>query len=111
MSYGKMANSFIEIIEVKPGKDADGFAVCTDNIIANVRAYREDKNGTTMWKNRAVFATATTLFRFRKIPGVSVSTANIIVCEDGRYTILNVEDVRNRGLYIEIIAERVNPSG
>jgi hypothetical protein len=34
----------------------------------------------------------------------------VIVCEYGRYQILSVEDVRGRGMYIEVLAEKLESS-
>lgn len=110
MSYGKM-NTFIDIVERVTGKDAEGFRSQGDQIIASVRAYREGRHGNEKWANRAVFSEATDLFRFRKIPGVSVTTQMIIACSDGRFEITSVEDVKGRGIYIEVLAKEVTASG
>jgi len=110
MSYGKM-NSFIEIVSITPTKDAEGFASSGDTILANVRAYFEPKNSTEKWSNRAVFTEASALFRFRAIPGLTVETSHIVICGGQRYNILSVEDVRQKGMYIEVIAKAVSGSG
>ena len=109
MSFGKM-NSFIDIISNAPVKDADGFVTQGDTVLASVRAYKEDRNGSERWANRAVFSEATVLFRFRKIPGVEVSPAQFIVCEEKRYRITSAEDVRGRGMYVECLCELVEGS-
>jgi SPP1 family predicted phage head-tail adaptor len=109
MSFGKMS-SFIKIISNKPVKDSEGFVTNSDVTLASVRAYREDKHGSEAWKNQAVFSTATTLFRFRKIPGVTVTTDMFILCDGDKYNIVNVEDVKGRGMYIETLAERASAS-
>ena len=109
VSYGKM-NKSIEILTTVPTKDSEGFASPGDTVLATVRAYKEDKNSTEKWANRAVFAEATALFRFRTIPGLTVDTTMIILCGVQRYNILSVEDVRGRGMYIEVIAKAVNVS-
>ena len=110
MSFGKM-NQSIQIIAITPAKDAEGFAVQGDSVIASVRAYKEDRHGSVAWKNRAAFSTATALFRFRKIPGVTVTPSLYIVCGGERYKILSAEDMKCRGMYIEVLTERVVPSG
>ena len=110
MSYGKM-NSFIDLIEKQTVKDAEGFSIETDVILASVRAYREGRHGNEKWANRAQFSEATDLFRFRCIPGVAVTTAMVIVNGDGRFEITSVEDVKGRGMYIEVLAKEVKPSG
>ena len=109
MSFGKM-NSFIEIIETVQHKDAEGFAVSEDRILASVRAYREDRHGNKSWANRAAFTTATAMFRFRVIPNLTVSPVLNIMNNGERFRILSTEDVRGRGMYIETLCERIEPS-
>jgi len=106
MSFGKM-NSFIEIISTVPVKDAEGFAARGDTVLASVRAYTENRRGNEKWANMAAFSEASSLFRFRKIPGLEVTAQRVIVCEGGRYNILSVEDVRGRGMYLEVLAKKV----
>ena len=110
MSLGRM-DSFIDI--VKPGyeRDADGFTTKTDAVLASVRAYREGRHGSEKWANRAVFSEATDLFRFRVIPGVSVTTGLVIRCGTHRFEITSVEDVHGRGMYIEVLCREVKPDG
>ena len=110
MSYGKL-NSFIDIITTEPVRDAEGFMSTGDNILASVRAYKEDRRGTAKWANMAAFSTATTLFRCRCLPGIDVTPSLYIVCDGGRYRILSVENVRERGMYLEILAEMLEPIG
>ncbi|HHU79701.1 MAG TPA: head-tail adaptor protein [Clostridiales bacterium] len=110
MSFGKM-NTFIDIIEKVTINDSEGFSTEIDNIVATIRAYREGRHGTEMWANRATFSEATDLFRFRCIPGVTITTAMLIVCDDGRFEITSVEDVKGRGMYTEVLAKEVKPSG
>ncbi len=110
MSFGKM-NTFIDIIKPVVTKDADGFKVTSDDILASVRAYREGRHGSERWANRAAFSDATDLFRFRWIPGLKITTDMVITCADGRFEITSVEDVKGRGMYIEVLAKEVEPSG
>ena len=110
MSYGKM-NSFIDLIEKQTVKDAEGFSTETDVILASVRAYREGRHGNEKWANRAQFSEATDLFCFRRIPNVTVTTAMVVVNNEGRFEITSVEDVKGRGMYIEVLAKEVKPSG
>ena len=109
MSFGKM-NTLVDIIQTSPAKDAEGFVVSGDNVLATVRAYREEKHGNESWANRAAFSNASALFRFRKHPTLSLTTNMALVCDMGRYRILSVEDVRGRGLYIEVQAEKLEPT-
>jgi len=110
MSYGKM-NTFIDIVEKVTTKDQEGFRTEIDNIIASVKAYREGRHGNEEWANRASFSEATDLFRFRRIPNVSITTAMVVVNKDGRFEITSVEDVKGRGMYIEVLAKEVISSG
>lgn len=43
----------IDIIETKKVKDKDGFVVTTDVVVASIRAYREERHGSTFWANQA----------------------------------------------------------
>lgn len=105
MSYGKM-NSFIDIISTAPSKDADGFVTTGDHVVASVRAYKEDRHGNERWANMAAFSEATALFRFRKFPDVEITTALFLICDSERYRIVSAEDVRVRGMYVEVLAEK-----
>ena len=110
MSFGKM-NTLIDIVEKVTIKDAEGFRTEVDNIVASVRAYREGRHGNEKWANRAQFSEATDLFCFRRIPNMTVTTAMIVVNNEGRFEITSVEDVKERGMYIEVLAKEVKPSG
>lgn len=99
-------NTFVDIISTKPVKDSEGFAEKGDVILASVRAYKEDRHGSETWANRAVFSQASALFRFRKIPNLEITSDLVLVCSDGRYNIVSVEDVKGRGMYIEALAEK-----
>lgn len=109
MSYGKM-NTIIDIISAAPSKDADGFVTTGDHVVASVRAYKEDRHGNERWANMAAFSEATALFRFRNIPDIEITTSLFIVCDSERYRIVSAEDVRGRGMYIEVLAEKLEPS-
>ncbi len=110
MSFGKM-NTFIDIVEKVTVKDLEGFSTKTDTIIASVKAYQERRHGTEKWANRATFSIATDLFRFRFIPDVTITTDMVILTDDGRFEIISVEDVKGRGMYIEVLTKEVKPSG
>jgi len=110
MSFGKLANSFIHIVSLTPVTDAEGYAQMHETVLASVRAYMEMRHGNEVWKNRAAFSEATCLFRFRVIPGLTVTTSHAISCNNVRYRILSVEDVRGRGAYIEVLADTIKPS-
>lgn len=103
-------NTFIDIVSVERVKDSEGFGTIKDTIIASLRAYKEDRHGNEKWANRAAFSEATALFRFRKIPNIEVSTDMAIICDGGRYNITSVEDVKRRGMYVEVLAKKVGGS-
>ena len=106
MSFGKM-NGFADIVITKRIKDSEGFSTTADEILASVRVYREGRHGSERWANLAAFSEATDLFRFRVIPDLTVTTDHILVCEDGRFEITSVEDVKGRGMYTEVLAKKV----
>jgi hypothetical protein len=108
MGLGKLGNTFIDIITTEPTTDAEGFATQGDTVLASCRAYKEDRNGSLKWANRAAFSTATALFRFRKLPGLEAKPSMYIPCEDGRYRIVSVEDVYGRGMYLNCLVEKAD---
>ena len=104
-------NEFIDLIQKVTVKDSEGFRTEVDNIVASVRAYREGRHGNEKWANRAAFSEATDLFRFRRIPGLTITTALVLVNKDSRFEITSIEDVKGRGMYIEVLAKEVISSG
>lgn len=106
MSFGKM-NGFADIVAVTKEKDAEGFGTTVERVLASVRVYREGRHGSERWANLAAFSEATDLFRFRVIPGLTVTTEHIIVQGDERFDIVSVENVKGRGMYIEALAKKV----
>ena len=106
MSFGKM-NGFADIIITKKIKDSEGFSAMVDEVLASVRVYREGRHGSQRWANLAAFSEATDLFRFRVIPGLTVTTDHILVCDGDRFDITSVENVKGRGMYIEVLAKKV----
>ncbi len=110
MSLGRMTD-YIDIISQKNLKDGDGFSERSDAVLASVRAYREGRHGSEKWANRAAFTDSTDLFRFRVIPGLEITTDLLISCAGHRFEITSVEDVKGRGMYIEVLCREVKPSG
>ncbi|MCL1796380.1 MAG: head-tail adaptor protein [Clostridia bacterium] len=109
MSYGKMTTT-IDIISTEPFKDAEGFVTRGDRILATVKAYKEDRNTSARWEKiigSAAFTGVTALFRFRKIPGLEVNASHFIADSKGRYNIVSAEDVRGKGMYVELLCEKV----
>lgn len=110
MSFGKM-NAQISLLQKQVTTDAEGFKSEQEIILASVRAYREGRHGSEKWANRAAFSDATDLFRFRVIPGITVTTDMRILCGGQNFKITSVEDVKGRGMYVEALAREVKPSG
>ena len=106
MSYGKM-NGFADIKSIQHTKDSEGFTTETEVTLASVRCYREGRHGLEKWSNLAAFSEATDLFRFRTVPGLTVTTGHIIDYEGEHFTVTSVEDVKGRGMYTEVLAKKV----
>lgn len=104
-------NTPIDIIETKKIKDKDGFVVTTDVVVASVHAYREDRHGSTFWANQATWSKATSLFQFRVIPSLTITTAMKIGCGNTKFKITSVENVRGKGMYLEVLAEALESAG
>lgn len=110
MSFGRM-NTFIDLVKKEVAVDAEGFKSEKEVTLASVRAYREGRYGSERWANMAAFSEATDLFRFRVIPGVSVTTDLALLCDGDRFEITSVEDVKGRGMYLEVMAKVVKSGG
>lgn len=110
MSFGKM-NTPITIFETEVATNASGFQETRYLPIATTRAFVEARHATSAWVNRAAFSKATHLFRLRMIPDLEVITGLVIEAGGKRFTVENVEDVRGRGRYLEILAKLVEPAG
>ena len=81
-----------------------------DHVLASLRAYREVRNTTAKWERiigNAAFSSVTAMFRFRKIPGLTVTPSHFLMDGESRYNIKSAEDVRGRGMYIEVLAEKL----
>lgn len=104
-------NTFIDVVQKKITTDSEGFKAETEEVLASVRAYREGRHGSEKWANMAAFSTATDLFRFRTIPNLTVTTDMRILCDGHTFEITSVEDVKGRGMYLEVMAQEVKRSG
>lgn len=106
---GQMRHT-IEIISTESSKDHQGVTKRDEIVLKTVRAYKESQHGNEKWRNRAAFSMSDTLFRFRTIPNFKVTTSMYIKCDGERYNIFSVEDVRGRGMYVEVLSEKTSPS-
>ncbi|MDD4688513.1 MAG: head-tail adaptor protein [Eubacteriales bacterium] len=102
MSFGKL-NTQIQILTSQPTKDADGFVTNSDTQVAEVRAYFEQKNSTEKWLNMAQNSEVNALFRMRAIPNLTITNKHYILCGGIKYNIYSIENIRNRGMYLEIL--------
>ena len=98
-------NKKAKIVKLVPLKDNEGFASETEELIADIRCYKEGRHGSERWANLAAFSEATDLFRFRKVSNTEITEEMFIVYESERYDILSVENIRGRGMYIEVLAK------
>ena len=90
--------------------DSMGFSFETEAVLAEVKVFVEGRHGSERWANWAAFSEATDLFKFRKIPSLEVTTKHYLIFNDIRYDILSVENVKGRGMYIEVLAKKVEAS-
>ena len=109
MSFGKM-DGFLTILEKVYKTDDEGFKTEAENVVVQVRCYREGRHGSVRWAKLAAFSEATDLFRFRRVPHFHFSTDYILDYNGERFIPLSVEDVKGRGMYVEILAKKVIPT-
>lgn len=100
-------NCFVDIVVMRKVKDPEGFATTAYDVLASVRAYREGRHGSQRWANLAAFSEATDLFRFRRIPTLDVTTDHVLMTGGEIFDITSVEDVKGRGMYVEVLAKKV----
>ena len=77
----------------------------------NCKNYMTDGGDTMVIGGALVIENSAMVIGFRVIPGLTVTTAHVIFCGDDRFEITSVEDVKGRGMYIEVLAKKVTPSG
>ncbi len=109
MGLGLM-NKKAKIISISRDIDSEGFSFETVAVLAEVRVFVEGRHGSERWVNLAAFSEATDLFKLRKIPNLTITTEHYIEFDDKRYNILSVENIKGRGMYLEILAKKVEAS-
>lgn len=109
MSLGLM-NKPAQIVRKVSVIDSEGFSGRTVEVLSEIRVFVEEKHASERWANLAAFSEATNLFRFRRIPGLSVETGYYIFLDGKEYNILSVENVKGRNMYIEVLAKKVESS-
>lgn len=107
MNNGQL-RSFIEIAKLVIEKDSEGFAKTKYESVAKVRAYHEVRHGSQRWADLAAFSESTDLFRFRRIPEMTVTVSHIILCGGVRYDVTSVDGAVGLGMYIEVLAKRTD---
>ena len=103
-------NDFIDIIERRVDKDAEGFGSGDDVILASIRAAKSYASMNEKGANDATFAVQTATFKFRRIAGLPVHPDMFIVDAAGRYNITAVNEVSGRGMYLTVTATLVTAS-
>lgn len=109
MGLGLM-NKKAQIISIDRETDSEGFSFESVAVLAEVRVFVEGRHGSERWANLTAFSEATDLFKLRKIPGLTITTKHYLVIDEVRYDILSVENIKGRGMYLEILAKRVEAS-
>lgn len=103
MSYISDMKTLIRIVEPIYGKDTDGFQTVSEKTVAEIPCRMEVKNATEKWTLRSDLKDATAIMTFRCIPCVTVTRFMLVYVGDDAYDIINVENIRNRGMYTQII--------
>lgn len=106
MSLGLM-NKKVLLCKKTNNIDSEGFFRPNVETLAELRVFVEEKHGSERWANLAAFSEATHIFRFRYIPNLEITTKQYILYNGCEYNILSVENVKNRNMYIEIMAKKV----
>lgn len=109
MGLGLM-NKKAKIISITHETDSEGFSFEHVEVLAEVRVSVEGRHGSERWANLAAFSEATELFKLRRVPGLAITTKHYVEIDRTRYNILSVENVKGRGMYVEILAKRVEVS-
>ena len=106
MGLGLMTKK-AQLVELSNTIDSEGFSSAGVRVLADIRVFVEGRHGKLAQANLAVFSEATELFRFRKLPNITVTTKQYILYENERYDILSVENIKGRNMYIEVLAKKV----
>ena len=108
MGLGRM-NKSAQIAQKAIRLDGEGFQTGRTTTLAFVHVYREGRHGSVRWANLVAFSEATDLFRLRVIPDVTVEPGMLVIMGTERFEILSVEDIKGRGMYLELLAKKVVP--
>lgn len=108
MSVG-LLREHITICRPQVSTDSAGFTTRELVEVAVVRAFVEQRRATGAWVNRAAYTNATTLFRIRTIPDLTLDERMVIQWRGQDFEVESVEDLRGR--YVEILARCTTPQG
>jgi hypothetical protein len=86
--------------------DSEGFKTEKETTVLETRCYHEQQHDSRRWANLAAFSEATDRFVLRMVHGVTVETGYYLDCHGTRYKILSVENAGERGMYLEIYAQK-----
>ena len=99
-------NSLITIVKRTIATDSEGFKTEKETTVISTRGYHEQRHSSLRWVNLAAFSEATDRFVLRIAPGITVETGYYLDCGGVRYKILSAENAGERGMYLEIYAQR-----
>lgn len=99
-------NCLISIVKRTISTDSEGFKTEKETTVLETRCYHEQRHSSLRWTNLAAFSEATDRFVLRCVPGVIVETGYYLDFHGTRYKILSVENAGERGMYLEIYAQR-----
>lgn len=99
-------NQLIKIVELKSGKDKDGFKIKEENTILTAHAQVKQSSGYTLFKQNTDFKDAHINFtiRYSSLP----KRGHYIVFNEEYYRIDYVRDIDNRHVEVEMQAILIN---
>ena len=102
-------NGFADIVETRQVKDSEGFTHSEDEVLASVRVYREGRHAVSAGRTSPHSAKRPTC-PLSVYSGADGHYRPLLICDDGCYDIVSVEDVKGRGMYIEVLAKKEVPT-
>ena len=109
MALGLM-NKKIYICALENTTDQDGFTSQQFKRLKETRAIVEEKHLNEKWSNYATFVDAEILFQLRAFPNFNLELEDYVEYQGQIYNIINVENIKGRNMYIEVLAKRCDAS-
>jgi len=112
VSFGKMTTPVVLIGLGEYSIGDDGSAVDNPYNIKRTFAYMEQRNFGKRWINLAEWTEASVMFRLCFDPSLVLDDIRRVQVDkpSGKtYKVLSIENVRGRSMYIEILAELIEP--